>query len=105
MCLAAALALRTGLPAVYVRLERKAYGTAKIIEGVAIRGRRIAVVEDVVTTGGQITLSTMDLRQEGGIVDHALTVIDRQLGGVENLRRSGLELRSVFTAADLAGEV
>ena len=100
--LAAALALRTGLPAVYIRLERKAYGTAKIIEGVAIRGRQVAVIEDVVTTGGQIILSTADLRREGAIVEHALAVVDRQRGGAENLRDAGLELRAVFTASDLA---
>ncbi|MEO5678212.1 MAG: orotate phosphoribosyltransferase [Acidimicrobiales bacterium] len=99
--LAATLALRTGLPAVHVRLERKAYGTGRITEGIDVSGRQVAVVEDVVTTGGQIALSTEDLRREGAAVGHALAVVDREVGGRENLRRSGLELRSVFTTADL----
>ncbi len=54
------------------------------------------------TTGGQIILSTEDLRREGAIVKHALAVVDRQHGGAENLRDAGLELRPVFTASDLA---
>lgn len=66
--LAAALALKTRVPEVYVRLERKKYGTSKIIEGVSVAGKRVAVVEDVVTTGGQIASSTADLRADGADV-------------------------------------
>lgn len=103
--LAAALALRTGLPAVYVRLERKAYGTQRISEGVPIAGRRIAVIEDVVTTGGQIAASTSDLRGEGAIVTHALAVVDREQGGHESLAAHDLEFRTVFVASELVGGV
>ena len=63
--LAAALSLKTGLPAVYVRLERKAYGTGRICEGVPVGDRVVAVVEDVVTTGGQIGLSTAGSPRRG----------------------------------------
>ncbi len=99
--LAAALSLRTRLPAVFVRLERKAYGTCRISEGVDISGRVVAVVEDVVTTGGQIALSTQDLRDEGADVRCALAVVDREQGGHEALAEHGLELRAVFMAAEL----
>lgn len=101
--LAAALSLQTGLPAVYVRLQRKAYGTGRISEGVAVRGRAVAVIEDVVTTGGQIGLSAADLREEGADVRWALAVVDRERGGHSALAAHGLELRAVFTASDLAG--
>lgn len=99
--LAAAVALTTGLPAVYVRLSRKTYGTCKITEGIEVLGRRVAIIEDVVTTGGQVILSAEDLRRDGAIVEHVLAVVDREMGGAGNLGGAGLELRAVFTATDL----
>jgi len=99
--IAAALALRTRLPAVYVRLQRKTYGTGRISEGVDVGGKVVAIVEDVVSTGGQIALSTEDLRSEGADVRYALAVVDRQTGGRENLTATGLEFRSVFLAEEL----
>jgi orotate phosphoribosyltransferase len=99
--LAAALSLKTGLPAVYVRLERKAYGTCRISEGVDVRDRVVAVVEDVVTTGGQIGLSTADLRAEGADVRYALAVVDREQGGHASLAEHGLDLRALFTTTEL----
>ena len=98
---AAALALRTGVPATYVRKARKAYGTQKIAEGGDIAGRRVVVIEDVVSTGGQIVLSTADLRAEGAFVTTALTVIDREMGGSEALAAIGVELRTLFTMGEL----
>lgn len=99
--LAAALSLRTGLPAVYVRLERKTYGTCRISEGVDVRHRVVAVIEDVVTTGGQIGVSAADLREEGADVRFALAVVDRQQGGHEHLAKHGLEFRALFTSSEL----
>jgi orotate phosphoribosyltransferase len=99
--LAAALSLKTGLPAVYVRLERKAYGTGRICEGVPVRDRVVAVVEDVVTTGGQVGLSTADLRVEGADVRYALAVVDREQGGHASLAEHALDFRALFTTAEL----
>lgn len=99
--LAAALALRTRIPAVYVRLERKSYATQKIAEGVDVQGKVVAVVEDVVSTGGQIALSAEDLREEGADVRYALAVVDRETGGRENLADAGIDYRFLITAAEL----
>lgn len=96
-----ALSLACGLPAVFVRKEAKAYGTAKLAEGPPIGGRRLLIVEDVVTTGGQVVLSTNDLRDRGAIVTTALCVIDRQQGGSDNLAAASIELRSAFTRSDI----
>ncbi|HUQ40189.1 MAG TPA: orotate phosphoribosyltransferase [Acidimicrobiales bacterium] len=99
--LAAALALHTGLPATYVRKARKTYGTAKLAEGDEIGGKRVVIIEDVVTTGGQVVLSAADLRAEGAAVTAALCVIDRETGGAESLAEAGLELCSLFRISDL----
>lgn len=98
---ATALSLASGLPSVFVRKKAKEYGTAKLAEGPAIEGKRLLVVEDVVTTGGQIVLSVNDLRERGAIVEHAVCVIDREQGGAEALSAIGISLAAVFTRADL----
>lgn len=98
---ATALSLATGVPAVFVRKEAKAYGTAKLAEGPDVDGRRLLVVEDVVTSGGQIVLSTADLRALGAVVTTAVCVIDREQGGADALAEHDVELRSVFGRSDL----
>jgi orotate phosphoribosyltransferase len=92
----------SGLPALFVRKEAKDYGTCRLAEGGEVDGRRLAVVEDVVTTGGQLLLSCAALRERGADIRAVLCVIDREAGGRENLAAEGLELRSVLTASSLA---
>jgi orotate phosphoribosyltransferase len=96
-----ALARVTGLPAAFVRKTAKAYGTARFAEGTAVEGRRVLVVEDVVTSGGQVVLSTADLRGIGATVTDVVCVIDRSEGGAEALAAEGLTLRSVVARPDL----
>ena len=99
--LATALSLRTGLPALFVRREAKTYGTCRLAEGGEIDGHRLTIVEDVVTSGGQVVSSCRELRELGATVDTAMCVIDRQAGGAANLAAASLELRSLFTPDQL----
>ena len=100
---ATALSLKTGIPAVFVRKEAKKYGTCKLAEGTDIKGKKVCIIEDVVTTGGQIKLSVEDLRKAGAIVEDVLCVIDRNQSGKENLLEVGLTLHSLLTMEDLIG--
>jgi orotate phosphoribosyltransferase len=59
------------------------------------------VVEDVVTTAGQIVLSTADLRALGASVTTAVCVIDREAGGSEALAGRDVDLRALFTRSQL----
>ena len=88
--IATALSLHTGLPAAFVRKAAKQYGTARLAEGAEIAGRRVTVVEDVITTGGQVVISTTDLRALGAIVDHVVCVIDRSPDQAAALTAAGL---------------
>ncbi|MEU8074326.1 phosphoribosyltransferase family protein [Catellatospora citrea] len=96
-----ALGRHTGLPCAFVRKTAKAYGTARLAEGAEIAGRRVLVVEDVVTSGGQIAISTRQLRELGATVDGALCVIDREEGGAAALAADGITLRALLTRSDL----
>ncbi|HUR49770.1 MAG TPA: orotate phosphoribosyltransferase [Acidimicrobiales bacterium] len=93
-----ALSRETGIPAAFVRKERKTYGTCKIAEGPELAGRRVTVVEDVVTRGGAVVDGVRNLREDGALVDIALCVVDREQGGREALTEIGMELRPLFTA-------
>jgi orotate phosphoribosyltransferase len=91
----------TGLPALFVRKEAKSYGTCRLAEGGDVEGRRLTVVEDVVTSGGQVVASCGDLRDRGAIVEQAVCVIDRESGGTKNLADIDVELRALFTMTEL----
>ena len=99
--LATMLSSVTGLPAYFVRKQPKKYGTERICEGGDISGRNLLIIEDVVTTGGQMVLSAQDLRAEGAIVEHAVCVIDREGGGGEVVGAEGIALRALFTMSEL----
>lgn len=100
-----ALGRHTGLPCAFVRKEAKPYGTCRLAEGADVDGRRVLIVEDVVTSGGQIVLSTADLRALGAQVVSALCVIDRGQGGTDALAAEGIGLTSLLTADDLRAAV
>ncbi len=91
----------SGLPALFVRKEAKDYGTCRLAEGGEVADRRLAVVEDVVSSGGQLIQSCAALRERGADIVSVLCIIDREEGGRENLAAEGLQLRSVFTMSQL----
>ncbi|MFV8259480.1 orotate phosphoribosyltransferase [Bdellovibrio bacteriovorus] len=99
--IATALSLETGIHCVFVRKEAKEYGTCKFAEGLEIKGKKVCVIEDVVTTGGQVVLSTADLRSIGAEISTVLCVIHRGPHFPEpKLTEIGLDLRPLFKKSD-----
>jgi orotate phosphoribosyltransferase len=88
----------------FVRKAPKDHGTKLGVEGLApgesLSGRRVLIVDDVTTTGGSTVKAIEAARAEGAIVEDAISVLDREEGGVENLAALGVGLRSVLTASD-----
>ena len=99
--IATMLSQLTGLPVLFVRKKAKDYGTCKIAEGGRVKGRKLLIVEDVVTSGGAILDAAKALREEGAELAQVVCVIDRQSGGPDNLLKVGLELKPLFTMAEL----
>jgi orotate phosphoribosyltransferase len=91
----------TGFPSLFVRKQAKPYGTCKLAEGGPVSGRKLIIIEDVVTSGGQILESVRALRNMGGIIADVLCVIDRESGGRDNLRAEDLSLHPLFTMSEL----
>ncbi len=101
LAIATALSLETGIPAVFVRKKAKDYGTCKLAEGPSIEGKKLLIVEDVITSGGQVIISGNDLKSIGAIVSQVVCVIDREQGGRGKLEEAGYELASLFTMSEL----
>jgi orotate phosphoribosyltransferase len=95
--LVTALSIETGMESAFVRKTAKEYGTCKVAEGGEISGKKICVIEDVVTTGGQIIKSVQELRNRGGIVENVLCVIQRNPDASAILAKEGLSLKPVLT--------
>jgi orotate phosphoribosyltransferase len=87
MLLVAAVALQTGLPLAIVRKQAKEYGTMARVEGSVGPGSRIALIEDVSTTGRQVREAAEALVADGAAIDRIILAIDR--GGAEHLRDAG----------------
>jgi orotate phosphoribosyltransferase len=99
--LAVALSLRTKVPYIMVRKEKKDHGTQKMIEGFMEPGNRVLMVEDVITSAGSVIEAIGIVRAAGGVVDDVLCVVNRQEGGEQKLSDIGVKLSSLVTAEQL----
>ena len=90
-----------GIPTLFVRKDAKTYGTCKLAEGPEYDGKRVVLIEDVITTGGAVRDATNALRAGGAVVDVVVCAIDRSPADVNPLADVGLEVRAVLTKADL----
>ena len=89
------------LRAFNVRKEAKTHGTGKLIEGPFRAGDSVAVIEDVITTGGSALKAVEALRAAGGRPRGVLALVDREEGGREAIEREGLEVVSLVGASEI----
>jgi orotate phosphoribosyltransferase len=99
--IATAISFASSKPAVFVRKKAKQYGTCKLAEGTEIEGKKLIIIEDVITSGGQVIISTNELKALGAEIETVICVIDREQGGREALEAAGLKLKSLFTMTEL----
>lgn len=99
--IATAISLDCGLPVTFIRKKAKDYGTCKVNEGPSMEGKNIVIIEDVITSGGQVILSAQDIRKTGANILCTICVINRQQGGLEALEQVGIPLISLFTMDEL----
>ena len=99
---ASVVAYNLSKPLVYVRKEVKSHGREKMVEGLLAPGDKVLLVDDVITSGKNILDASQTLRAEGGVVEDALVLVDREEGGREHLLKVGMKLHSVTRISDLA---
>lgn len=93
------------LRAFTVRKEAKAHGTGRLIEGPFREGDRVAVIEDVITTGGSALRAVEAIRAAGGVVAGVLAVVDREEGGREAIEAAGLPVVVLARAGEILERV
>ncbi len=88
-----------------VRKEPKGHGTGQWIEGrkTIPDGSRVAVLEDVITTGGSAMKAIERCRAENLVVAGCFALVDRQEGGREAIEALGVPVQSLYTRADFLG--
>ena len=101
----AAAVLRSGqrgspLEGFCVRKAAKDHGTQRLVERDISAGARVAVVEDVTTTGGSAMQAVRAVRSAGGRVERVITVVDRLQGARQALAREDLKLIAILDAGD-----
>ena len=86
-----------------VRKEAKGHGTGQFVEGLGnfSTGDRVAMLEDVVTTGGSLLKACDRIRDAGLSIVAVCAILDREEGGREKLREAGYDLLALFTRAEL----
>jgi len=98
----AVLAYELSKPFLYVRKESKEHGRSKRVEGLLKPGENVLVLDDVITSGKNVVEAAEAIRAEGGMVEDAVVLLDRQQGGTENLQKTGIRLHSFTTMRRIA---
>lgn len=98
------------IPSFFVRKSPKSHGTQALIEGMddtgdgageTLAGKRVVLIDDVATSGMSILMAADQIKAAGGLMAHAIVILDREEGAAEALAAHGIELRALFTARDL----
>lgn len=85
----------------YVRKESKEHGTQSLIEGVHFPGMKVALLEDVVTSGVSSMKAVKTLIEAGLIVEHVYAVVDREDGGAELFASNNIPFTALLSIKDV----
>ena len=88
-----------------VRKETKSHGMGRLIEGPFEAGDRVAVIEDVITTGASAIKAVREVEDAGGEIIGVLALVDRELGGREALETEGLQVIALTRASDIVAQM
>ncbi|KAG2474068.1 MAG: Orotate phosphoribosyltransferase [Nitrosopumilales archaeon] len=95
LVIASSLAFEIVKPLIYVRNKPKEYGTSKSIEGFIELGKKVLMIDDVVTTGGSIINAIETLKEAGIIVSDSFVIINRMEGATESLEAKGVKMHQL----------
>jgi orotate phosphoribosyltransferase len=96
-----ALSIETDIPYVIIRKERRNHGTSKQIEGGNVKNKKVLVVEDVTTSGNSVIKTINIIRENKGIVDEVLVVVDRESGAEEKLLNLDISFLPLLSISDI----
>jgi orotate phosphoribosyltransferase len=94
----------TPMNAFSIRKAQKDHGIVKWIEGDMSPGQQVVIIDDVVTTGGSTITAIERARSEGLEVVRVVILVDRQEGGLENIREHVTDVTAIITRDDLMAQ-
>jgi orotate phosphoribosyltransferase len=95
-----AVSIESTIPMLMIRKSKKDYGTSELIEGDLHEGDRVIVLEDVTTTGNSLIKAVKAVISNGGIVEKAYVIVDRDEGAISNLKDEGIDLEPIVSVND-----
>jgi len=98
--LVTAVSLEMQIPAAFIRKGEKHYGTQARIEGAIEKGKRVAIIEDVTTTGDTILETASLVEEVGGIVERLIAVVDRNAEAADNAAEAGYDLEYLIRVGE-----
>ncbi len=96
LALGGAATVESGIPLIFTRSASKTHGLQRQIEGLFQPGEKVAIVEDLVTTGGSVIEVADILRNAGLVVTDVVVLTCRNRQAEVRLREAGLQLHAVF---------
>ncbi|MGC8895783.1 MAG: orotate phosphoribosyltransferase [Candidatus Bathyarchaeia archaeon] len=89
-------------PFLYIRKDIRLHGRQRRIEGIIAPGNRVLLVDDLITTGLSLRRAARAIRTEGGVVNEAVVLLDREEGGKEKLEKNGIRLHALLKVSEIA---
>ncbi len=86
----------------YSRPSQRKHGRERRIEGILIPGDKVLVLDDLITSGKSLRKAASAIRAEGGVIDDAVVLIDREEGGREKLAKDNIKLHYLMKASEAA---
>jgi uridine monophosphate synthetase len=91
---------KLGIPLIYYRQARKEHGVRKKVEGILERNDRVLIIDDLITTGESVIETAEVIRDQGGVVNELVVLLDREQGGQQRLRSTRIEPHVLFKISD-----
>jgi orotate phosphoribosyltransferase len=92
-------------PFLYVPKAVKLHGRKRRVEGILISGERVLIIDDLITTGLTLRKAAKAIKDEGGVVNDAVVLLDREEGGKRELERDGIKLRALIKVSEVANSL
>jgi len=86
----------------YTRLTQRTRGRERKVEGILIAGDKVLLFDDLITSGKSLLKAASAIRTEGGVVNDAVVLIDREEGGKGKLAKEGITLHYLLKASEAA---
>jgi len=105
MAFASLIAYHLRKPFLYSRQQVKTHGRGRKVEGIIMPGDRILLVDDLITSGQSLRKAASAIRSEGGVVNNAVVLVDREEGGNENLAKDKIKLYYLLKVSEAADKL